>query len=336
MSDNIKNFSDLKNKFKDDPSYKDKLPGEVDFNKAVIGAAEILALPDEDNTRVISPILNKSGLMEIFGERGIGKSYFTFSLAWALSTGGNFLKFKVPVPQKVAYFDGEMGHTKLKPYIQSAQKNQGESFFPENLDIISCSRFADGTHPQLENYTHEVYDFLTSNGYNGVIIDSIATCTEIDENNPKEWKPLQKLIIRLRNAGLFVIFVAHAGLDKGRARGITHREDVLNTVISLQRAQEVMDDCEKLKVSFTKHRDFSFKEAAPFHAVRQLDGSWLTEEINLSTYELVIQWFLLGATGVKIAEKLDISPPMVSKYKTRAVEEGRLRVNNSGKVLNVF
>lgn len=334
--DNITSFSSLKDKFKIDPAYRDKIPPDVDFKKASMSAGDILGLPEIASRQVISPILEQQGLMQIYGERGVGKSYFTFSLAYALATGGTFLRFTVPMPQKIAYFDGEMGHKKIKPYLLQAQSNQGASDFPENLDIISCSRFVDGTHPQLENYTHEVYDFLTTNGYNGLIIDNMATCTDVDENDPKAWKPIQKLLIRLRNAGLFVIFVAHAGRDTTHARGISHREDILNTIISLQRAPDLMDDQEKILVSFSKHRDFSFDHAKPFNAVRTRAGGWLIEDITMSTYEQVINWFQLGASGVKVAEKLNISPAMVSKYKTRAAEEGRLIISHNGRILNTI
>lgn len=324
----IKTLSYLAEKYKADPTIVQL--ATPDFQGAKLNAPEILTTPDSLSSVVIDPILESGGLMQIFGERGVGKSYFTFSLACALATGGTFLKFKVPYPQKVAYFDGEMGHLKLKPYIQQTGTN------PTNLDIISCSRFVGGTHPALEKFPNEVYQFLTDNHYDGIIIDNIATCTDLNENEPEAWKPLIRLFVRLRNAGMFVIFVAHSGRnDKTRARGASNSEDVLNTIISIQRSDEILTDAEKLVISFPKHRNFSFDDANPFNAIRHKAGSWEVEDIKVSTYQQVINWFLVGASGVHIAKQLNITPQMVSTYKKRAVSEGLLKTGTNGRIINL-
>ncbi len=44
----------------------------------------------------------------IHAPRGIGKTFFGLSVAYAIGTGGEFLKFKAPDAKSVLYLDGEM------------------------------------------------------------------------------------------------------------------------------------------------------------------------------------------------------------------------------------
>jgi putative DNA primase/helicase len=44
----------------------------------------------------------------VFSARGIGKTHFAMSAAYAVATGGKFTKWSAPTPRRVLYLDGEL------------------------------------------------------------------------------------------------------------------------------------------------------------------------------------------------------------------------------------
>lgn len=330
------NFSNLHEKYKKDPSYQgdNTLFTKKDIESASKNLEQIEKQPLSERINIITPILCEGGSMMIFGEAGVGKSYFTMNLAYALSSGGNFLKYGVPVPQKVAYFDGELGEDDVHRYLNQIIQGQGASYFKENIVISSFDQFPNQHIPRIEVDTNVYYEYLMDNGFHVAIWDNLATCTDIDENDPKAWKPIQKLILKLRKHKVSTIFVHHAGTDKGKDRGITARRDILHTVISLQKIEDLESIDNRIKVVYQKGRHLNGEDKKPYEAVHKVDGTWTIQEIERSTYETVIAYFLVGASGVKIAEKVGITPQMVSKYKQKGVFEGVLQVGVGGRVTN--
>ncbi len=48
------------------------------------------------------------GLVMVFAPRGVGKTYVALGIAYAVSSGGQFLKWEAPKARRVLYIDGEM------------------------------------------------------------------------------------------------------------------------------------------------------------------------------------------------------------------------------------
>ncbi len=57
---------------------------------------------------ILAPWLHSQDLCMVFAPRGIGKTHFNLSLAYAVATGGTFAKWKAEKPRKVLYLDGEL------------------------------------------------------------------------------------------------------------------------------------------------------------------------------------------------------------------------------------
>ena len=58
------------------------------------------------------------------------------------------------------------------------------------------------------------------------------------ENEADSWGPVQAWCLRQRAAGKSVLLIHHAGKGGGQ-RGTSRKEDVLDTVMSLKRADQV-------------------------------------------------------------------------------------------------
>jgi len=57
------------------------------------------------------------------------------------------------------------------------------------------------------------------------------------ENDADAWIPVQEWALRMRASGRSVLFIHHAGKG-GNQRGTSKREDVLDTVIALQKSED--------------------------------------------------------------------------------------------------
>ena len=57
---------------------------------------------------LLAPWLPVKGLALLFAPRGIGKTHFALGVAFAIATGGRFLKWHAPQPRRVLLLDGEM------------------------------------------------------------------------------------------------------------------------------------------------------------------------------------------------------------------------------------
>ena len=57
---------------------------------------------------MLAPWLPEKGLAMIFAPRGVGKTWVALSIAHAIASGGDFLRWRAPQPRRVLYIDGEM------------------------------------------------------------------------------------------------------------------------------------------------------------------------------------------------------------------------------------
>ena len=67
-----------------------------------------------ERKELLEPWLPEQGLAMIHAPRGVGKTFFALSCAYAIGTGGKFLTFKAPEARSVLYLDGEMPGAAIK------------------------------------------------------------------------------------------------------------------------------------------------------------------------------------------------------------------------------
>ncbi|MBW2470951.1 MAG: AAA family ATPase [Deltaproteobacteria bacterium] len=69
---------------------------------------DFLAREFAERIFLLNPWLPSQGLVMVFAPRGIGKTFFSLGVAYAVSSGGRFLRWQAPNPQGVLFIDGEM------------------------------------------------------------------------------------------------------------------------------------------------------------------------------------------------------------------------------------
>jgi putative DNA primase/helicase len=66
----------------------------------------------------------KPSLGMIYAPRGIGKTFFALSIALALASGTQFLKFKSSKPRKIVYLDREMTLVSMRERLERIYNSQ--------------------------------------------------------------------------------------------------------------------------------------------------------------------------------------------------------------------
>lgn len=88
---------------------------------------------------LLDPIIHAKSLTMLHAYRGVGKSFFAMSLAYAIATGSKFLCWKAYKPSNVLYIDGEMQANLLQERFSKIAKNfDTEVNAMDNLHIFSA------------------------------------------------------------------------------------------------------------------------------------------------------------------------------------------------------
>jgi len=77
----------------------------------------------------------------------------------------------------------------------------------------------------------------------------------IDENDAQSWSPVQQWLLTLRKKGLSVLLIHHDNKSGGQ-RGTSGKEDILDTVIHLQKLKDATCSGAAFSTRFTKNRGF--------------------------------------------------------------------------------
>jgi RecA-family ATPase len=189
-------------------------------------------------TMVLDPILPTGGLGMLFAGRGIGKTHVALGIAWAVSTGGEFLRWRAPVPRDVLYVDGEMPQQALQDRL-NAIRTVG-NFRPEDgaFRLLCMDRQELGLSINLADVKQQKIIDAQLDGTQFLVLDNLSTLMNGGpENDAESWDAMQAWLLQLRRRGMTVLVVHHAGRN-GSARGTSKREDVLDTIIQLQHPKD--------------------------------------------------------------------------------------------------
>ena len=264
---------------------------------------------------LLDPIIQDKSLTMLYAYRGIGKSFFAMSMAYAIATGSKFLRWQAPKPAKVLYIDGEMQANLLQERFTKIIKNYNTA--PDllnNLYILSADlQGALSLNIGYSLIQNSIEDIINKENIKFVIFDNLSSLTTVDELDANEWIVIQECLLCLRRQGVAVLLVHHSGKNGGQ-RGISKREDILDTVIKLEvpskkNKEKEVEENElfggKCRLKFEKNRNFDKKSASNFYIdlVDTPDGGidWV------DTYTIVKTLHEQGASYRGIAEITGIS-----------------------------
>lgn len=277
---------------------------------------------------LLSPWLPEQGLTMIYALRGVGKTYVSLSIAYAVATGGTIFGWQASEPKKVLYVDGEMPASTMQERLAQISRSSEKQ-------ILDSTYFRLIT-PDLQEAG--IRDLCTSEGqadiieyvedFDLIVFDNLSTLTRSGkENEAESWLPVQELALFLRRMGKSILFVHHAAKG-GQQRGTNRKEDVLDTVINLRRPPKYSpSDGAKFEVHFEKNRGFGGDDAKPFEAALTSNESkliWSCRDIENRNDEDIINMYNEGMTQTDIAKELNVHKSTISRAIKKAKVEGKI------------
>lgn len=290
-----------------------------------VTVGELLTIELKPREMLLEPILAKQSLAMIYSKRGVGKTFFSLAVAHAVSTGGKFLNWNAPRPRHVLFVDGELPATSLRDRLASIMgfsRERGHAAIGSELLQLVTPDLQAGPMPDLATPEGQVLieDLLQGNDL--VILDNLsALCRSGKENEAESWLPVQEWALRLRQQGLSILFIHHAGKG-GEQRGTSRREDLLDVVISLRHPSDYSAvEGLRCEVHFEKCRALLGADAEPFEVRLQTDVTgalvWTTRTIEDAIATRVAELAEEGRSVRDIAEELGISKSRVHRIKTK-------------------
>ena len=277
-----------------------------------ITAAELLARDIPPRRLLLDPWLPEAGSAMVYAPRGVGKTFFALSLAWAVASGGGFLRWRAPTPRPVLYVDGEMPlallQERLAAIVAGAERRElpHEGFFRFlAADAHTCGL------PDMEGQDGAALLERCREEAALLVMDNLSTLVGGRENEGDDWRPMQGRVLALRRVGVSVLLIHHAGRN-GNARGTSRREDVLDTVVKLDRPED-HDPAEgaRFVVRFEKSRGFSGPDAAALEATMEVgeDGAagWRWAEAAPGKRVLAREMFAAGEKVAAVMQALEVS-----------------------------
>jgi len=289
------------------------------FTVQAVELREFLSLQLPERKYLLEPVLPQQGIAMVHGPRGLGKTHLSLGIAYAVASGGTFLRWTAPSANGVLLVDGEMPAVVLQERLaRIVQANNQEATAP--LRIITPDLNREHGIPDISSSLGQAaIDAHVDESVKLIILDNLSSLARTGvENDAESWQPLQTWALRHRAAGRSVLFIHHSGKG-GAQRGTSRREDVLDTVIGLRRPHDYeAKHGARFEIVYEKCRGFFGDAAKPFDAKMDTDAAgrqtWTMTDLEDGRGKRIHE---LSATGMKpndIAAELGVSRATV--YRT--------------------
>jgi AAA domain/Recombination endonuclease VII/Homeodomain-like domain len=287
---------------------------------APLDLAELLALDIPERGMVLDPVIPEKGLALLYAMRGTGKTHVALGIAHAVATGGGFLNWRAPRARRVLVVDGEMPAADLGARLRTIVAGTGVAAAPGMLQVLAGDLIDDGIGNLARREVQRALERCLD-GVELLILDNLASLMSGQhENDAEAWTTMQQWLLRLRRRGVSVVIVHHAGKN-GDQRGISNREDLLDTSISLRRPEDYSPaDGARFEVHVAKGRGLRGKPALPFEAMlgTQADKAvWTVKSIEDVERARVEALLAEGLSIRDIAEETGIHRSTVHRIKRK-------------------
>ncbi|WP_025032477.1 AAA family ATPase [Bradyrhizobium sp. DOA9] len=256
---------------------------------------------------ILDPILPQKGLGMLFAGRGIGKTHTALGMAYAVSCGGEFLRWHAEKPRNVLYVDGEMPQQALQERLSALMDASEKQPEDGAFRLLCMDRQELGFSLNLANPKHQGFLDRHLEDVAFLVLDNLSTLMNGGpENDAESWVSMQEWLLQLRRRDITVLLVHHAARN-GNARGTSKREDVLDTVIKLKHPDDY-DPSEgaRFEVHLEKARGIFGEKALGFEArLVQTEGgasAWVCRDLGEEDEEELDQMLTLSQEGKSVRE----------------------------------
>lgn len=291
---------------------------------------DFLALEIPIPESILGKLVTASWLGLVYSWRGIGKTWFSLGCAYAVASGGTFLRWTAPKPRRVLYLDGEMPAAALQRRLASIAAGSEAEATPDFFKLVTPD-LCGGLVPDLSTVTGQaaIDSLIESSDAELIVVDNLSCWVRSGvENEAESWCVMAEWLLRHRSSGRAILLVHHAGKG-GAQRGTSKKEDILDVSLDLRRPPTYEPEHgAAFAVEFKKSRHLTGDDAESFEAALTVnkDGAaqWSMTALKESTYARVVELAKLGLTQKEIAEELDINKSNVSRHWRKAVEGGEI------------
>lgn len=290
---------------------------------------ELARVPFKVRETILDPWLHSQDLCMVFASRGIGKTHFGLAVAYAVASGGRFLRWQAAKPAKVLYLDGELPGSVMQrrllmhcPAVEPA---------PGFLRVFTPDLPEMDGRPLPDLATFEGQDEINAMIEPDtalVIVDNLSAWARTGrENEAESWHPVAAWMLSLRRRGIAVMLIHHAGKG-GQQRGTSKKEDLLDVVIGLSRPKDYDPQQGAVFVAeFTKARNLTGEDAESLEIALTGDedrAGWTWRTVEASTFDRVVALANEGMKPNDIAAELEVNKSTVSRHLRRARADGLL------------
>lgn len=281
--------------------------------------------------QLLGPIIREKDIALIYAERGLGKTYIGLGIALSLASGVPFLKWPVEQPQHVLYIDAEMSGAEFRKRFIGMEDGLGSNADTSRFHPMNFDNQGTGTRPDIATAEGRevIDDMLLTSGSRVLVLDNLSCLLMASDNDDEKWLPVNVWLIDLRAQGITTVMIHHAGKN-GQQRGISRREDQVNTTMRLRKPDDgQFNDGMHVIVEFTKSRAFYGTDAEP------LDVKLITDQNGAMTFsfkpahekpaEMFKQLMSEGASQKEIMAIMEIKRSryfaLLKQYREEATEE---------------
>lgn len=229
---------------------------------------------------LLSPWLREGTLAIVSAPTGVGKSWFSLTVAKAVSEGTNAFddRWKASEASRVLYIDGEMEDVDIQERL-NILGIENENFILHTIETDTDDVLQINVG-QLE-WQEVIIDEIKELRISLLILDNVFTLYDTGEksNTQEYWKLMQSFILKLRAIGVAVLLVDHEGKNREikSAMGTAAKAFVLNATFTLSHPDDYqMEEGARFNVEMGKARNLKGRDTVPFIATLQDDGKWDT------------------------------------------------------------
>lgn len=205
---------------------------------------------------IVHPFLKEATLLNIYGEKGRGKSLFIHSLVHAITSETEFGPWSIENNVPCAIVDGELDLEDLRDRFHDLTPDF-DTKHPIMM-ISNAHRVLTGKPPinlldqNMQNWL--LAKFLKYN-MKVVFFDNLSCLAPgIDENGKKEYDPINQFRLNLKHHGIANNLVHHLGKTE-KQRGTSGRDDNVDTIMILKKVPGYSADMgARFNVEFDKAR----------------------------------------------------------------------------------
>jgi hypothetical protein len=307
-------------------------PKKSSLENIIMTAQEFHALNLPERVTYLYPWLKEDSISLVSGWRGVGKTWFSWGIADAITRGQPFGPWKCEKPVPALILDGEMPTTDLQERIKVLGLDSDR---PCPLYVYSDA-FANQhglprAHLANESWRERVKSILLARHIKFWIVDNLASLAGgLDENSKKDWDPVNSWLLELRFGGIASLLLHHTNKEGGQ-RGTSAREDNIDCSILLKSPPDYTpDDGCRFITSFTKGRvslaGLPLIADMEFKLQEEENGAytWTWANIKKERKREILKMLDEGFEYDAICSSLSITKGYITKVKKQAVRDNLL------------